>query len=525
MRRQRQAKGIEGGRGGGSGGGGVVGRAIAKPAAGRFKVQSVRLAGFKSFRSETRVVLGNDGLACITGPNGSGKSTLLNAILFGLGEHASQLGARQNAELASAAHAEVELVFRSVSRGVDDVMVSSSVSRADGLRTYAFNGQKLPKHRFDHCLRTRLGIATGNPFWRVSQDGIHRLLQASPAALHDTLCQVSGTKVINAHRSTALKQLARWRRSLADIQTNLAVLEEAVGREGAHLLAVDKVRGLTTELDAIPAEMKALDREIAEAEHLAAEKLLDRLGSDVEVLEKEKHEAEDRVRELQAKIAELGGWEGDGEEGENGGADDSDRGTGGSEVEVLQRELSLTLTDLAKVSTEVKLGEDALREKEELDTKWGEILLAAKAERADLESRSAAMRGRGAVLREKRARLQDDVDRGRAQLVAAAASDGSPSGAGGLDAARRALDDHEASIKGAESRWSAASAFVSLAEAEVQEHRSQVASARAAVDEVWERMRQIGSPVHAADDAENYLRGIKDQKRLQRERQLDLSRS
>lgn len=73
---------------------------------------------------------------------------------------------------------------------------------------------------------------------------------------------------------------------------------------------------------------------------------------------------------------------------------------------------------------QVKLGQAALREKEELDTKWVEILLAAKAERADLESRSAAMRGRGAVLRERRARLQDEVDRGRAQLVAAAAGDG-----------------------------------------------------------------------------------------------------
>lgn len=40
---------------------------------------------------------------------------------------------------------------------------------------------------------------------------------------------------------------------------------------------------LTAELDAIPGEMEALDREIAVAEHLAAERLLDRLGSDVEV--------------------------------------------------------------------------------------------------------------------------------------------------------------------------------------------------------------------------------------------------
>lgn len=40
---------------------------------------------------------------------------------------------------------------------------------------------------------------------------------------------------------------------------------------------------LTAELDAIPAEMEALDGEIARAEHLAAERLLDRLRTDVEV--------------------------------------------------------------------------------------------------------------------------------------------------------------------------------------------------------------------------------------------------
>lgn len=50
-------------------------------------------------------------------------------------------------------------------------------------------------------------------------------------------------------------------------------------------------------------------------------------------------------------MAELGGVVG----GEKGGADDFDDGTGGSEVEVLQRKLSLTLTELARVSTEVGL--------------------------------------------------------------------------------------------------------------------------------------------------------------------------
>lgn len=87
-----------------------------------------------------------------------------------------------------------------------------------------------------------------------------------------------------------------------------------------------------------------------------------------QALETEKRDAEERVRELQAKTAaELGGGgETGGEAGGAAAADDFDRGGtggsgGGSEVEVLQRELSLTLTELAKVSTEVRKKECATR--------------------------------------------------------------------------------------------------------------------------------------------------------------------
>lgn len=44
-----------------------------------------------------------------------------------------------------------------------------------------------------------------------------------------------------------------------------------------------KKKKLTAELEAIPGEMKTLDREIARAEHLAAKRLVARLGSDLEV--------------------------------------------------------------------------------------------------------------------------------------------------------------------------------------------------------------------------------------------------
>lgn len=55
-------------------------------------------------------------------------------------------------------------------------------------------------------------------------------------------------------------------------------------RENAKIFCdVHVVEKLTTELDAIPGEMETLDRDIARAEHAAAERLVARLGCDVEV--------------------------------------------------------------------------------------------------------------------------------------------------------------------------------------------------------------------------------------------------
>ncbi|CAM9450352.1 unnamed protein product, partial [Ectocarpus sp. 13 AM-2016] len=277
---------------------------------------------------------------------------------------------------------------------------------------------------------------------------------------------------------------------------------------------------LTTELDAIPGEMEALDREIARAEHAAAERLVVRLGFDVEALEKEKSADDDRIRGLQAEMTEAAGSKHD-RGGDGSGSSD------GSEA--LQKELSLALTGLAEASAEVRMEKAALREKEELNGKWLQILEAARRERVDLDATLSALRGRCAVLKERRGRLQQEVDRSRAQLFTIAADRGRCVGGVGADgalrAARRVLDDHQESVKRAESRRATLSAMVSRAEAEVEERTSQVTAANALVDEVWGRMRKIGSPLRTAEDAEKYLRGVKDQRSVQRERQLDLSRA
>lgn len=73
----------------------------------------------------------------------------------------------------------------------------------------------------------------------------------------------------------------------------------------------------------------------------------------------------------------------------------------------------------------------------------------------------------------------------RFDVVSAPNGGGCGSGAdGALRAARRVLEDHQGSVKRAESRRATLSAMVSRAEAEVEERTSQVTAANALVDEV-----------------------------------------
>ena len=67
-------------------------------------------------------------------------------------------------------------------------------------------------------------------------------------------------------------------------------------------------------------------------------------------------------------------------------------------------------------SCKVELETASLREKEELNAKWGQIMQVAKTERVDLESKASALQDRCTALKERRRRIEQDVDRGRAQL-------------------------------------------------------------------------------------------------------------
>ena len=71
--------------------------------------------------------------------------------------------------------------------------------------------------------------------------------------------------------------------------------------------------------------------------------------------------------------------------------------------------------------TKFKLETAALREKEELQAKWGEILHAAKAERVNLESRCSELRGKSTMMRERRGLQEQEVANIRAQLPSGAA--------------------------------------------------------------------------------------------------------
>ncbi|CAM9402556.1 unnamed protein product, partial [Phaeothamnion confervicola] len=241
------------------------------PAPPPLRLTEIYIHGFRSFRAPTTVpVRAAGGLICIAGPNGSGKSTLIDAVLFGLGAAAADVGARQAADLATAPQAEVRLTFRPAAaaaaagggnaRGSGNIVaacgssaaatataaaaaadaplvVSSSVSKATGQRAYALGGRRLPKARFDALVASRIGLALDAPCWRIGQHSVARVLAATPAVLHGALCEAAGTAALNRHRLKAIRKIACWRTALIGVQANVARLEDAVRRDAALLNA------------------------------------------------------------------------------------------------------------------------------------------------------------------------------------------------------------------------------------------------------------------------------------------------
>ena len=165
-----------------------------------------------------------------------GKSTLLQAILFGLGDKATNLRGKTNADLATAPILEVICTF-DTPKG--DVSVGSSVCQATGERTYRHQGQKIPRNRFDDAVRS-LGVNIDSPFWHIRQNGVQSILAAPPQSLHDMLCEVAGTKAINTQRAAAVKQLSSWRASLVTVQAAVSAAESAVAEEAAQLRLLDR---------------------------------------------------------------------------------------------------------------------------------------------------------------------------------------------------------------------------------------------------------------------------------------------
>jgi chromosome segregation ATPase len=155
-----------------------------------------------------------------------GKSTLLQAILFGLGDKATNLRGKANADLATAPILEV-------------ISVGSSVCQATGERTYRHQGHKIPRNRFDDAVRA-LGVNIDSPFWHIRQNGVQSILAAPPQSLHDMLCEVAGTKTINTQRAAAVKQLSSWRASLVNVQAAVSSAESAVAEEAAQLRLLDR---------------------------------------------------------------------------------------------------------------------------------------------------------------------------------------------------------------------------------------------------------------------------------------------
>lgn len=262
------------------------------------RLQSIELAGFKSFVKKTPLQFGS-AVTGIVGPNGSGKSNIAEAFRFCLGEQSMKsMRGRRGEDLIwngstgspRAGRASVKLVFDNRDRGLnldfDEVVIERTVHR-DGVNDYSLNNSQVRLRDIAELLAGANIGATGHHI--ISQGEADRALSASTRERREMLEDALGLTAYLYKREEAkrklgktaenMREVASLRRELTPhlkfLATQVKKIEEAralrdaltgvyaeyLKRESIYL--AEEARELTAANEAPLAERTALDQRIA----------------------------------------------------------------------------------------------------------------------------------------------------------------------------------------------------------------------------------------------------------------------
>ena len=288
-------------------------------------IKRLTLQGFKSFGPRRATLSFEKGLVVVTGPNGGGKSNIMDAIRFALGElSAHNLRVGRMSELVhdkpsvSSAKVSITLDNSDGALPVDspEVTISRRIDRS-GESEYLLNGRSVSRME----LLTLLSMANIKPsgFNIIPQGSVIEIAEMSGVELRRMLEEVAGIGDYEKKRQEAEQQLAAAERNIAIAKASTSEVRlrvKQLERERNQAYRRAQVELLLNSLKAsrLKASLEAMERELGEvdAESLALEGELERVGRERERIseEQEKVEAEwrdasERLRALEEEIKAL----------------------------------------------------------------------------------------------------------------------------------------------------------------------------------------------------------------------------
>ncbi len=295
------------------------------------RLNSIKLAGFKSFAEPTNFILPGQ-LVGVVGPNGCGKSNIMDAVRWVLGESkASELRGESMQDVIfsgtttrkAASRASVELVFENADHRAGgqwgqflEIAVKRVLTR-DGTSSYYINNQPVRRRDVqDVFLGTGLGPRA---YAIIGQGTISRIIESKPEEVRLFLEEAAGVSKYKERRRETANRLSDTRENLTrvedilrELNANLERLEkqaevalryntlQSAGTLKQHQLWLLK----RTESEADQARIKAdaeksvndLESRIADLRHIEA---------DLETIRQAHYAAGDQVNQAQGKLYEA----------------------------------------------------------------------------------------------------------------------------------------------------------------------------------------------------------------------------
>jgi len=264
------------------------------------RLKKIRLAGFKSFVTETQVDL-NAGFTAIVGPNGCGKTNILDAVRWVLGEKSARnlrgksmddVIFQGSALRKPAGMAEVELFFDNSSRqlGLDleEIVVGRRIYLSSASE-YLLNGKKTTRREIE---RIFMDTGVGKAAYSIMEQGrMSEILQASAEDRRLLFDEAAGIARFKAEKSETTQRLEDTNRNLERLSDIIKTRQQEISHLETQAERTRRYLSLKNELD-------QADRQLRYIKYVELEERREKVETKLQKLMTQREE-------LQAELAEL----------------------------------------------------------------------------------------------------------------------------------------------------------------------------------------------------------------------------